>query len=595
MEIQPPIDSNWSAIIRMSEVPDSPGLFVLGSFARRVTVYSQQVRALNLADALAGLGYLDTTTTVAVIGAGFGGITIAAALAKMGVEVHTFEKESTSLHLQRNCATRFIHPHNYDWPKTKLEQAEANLPFLSWKADMADEVAKAVGAEWEKMGPPAERRHWDITIKSIQSVKNGWELEWEEKKTSGNRGTFSLVVLAVGFGTEKDEIKLDSGTTYAYWADLPFAQRSTQDHEWFVSGAGDGALTDAIRLCFLNRNHAEALQAVVDAIVQTHGSGFIVHLCERVDNKVAGPELFKGLNFVAIANRLSLRDRPIKLNASEESIFGSAGKPAKASVLNRLIVWMLIKVKRITLVKGKIVPGGITGARGAYSVTIINEGKNRTVKPEEVLVRHGPVPALAAISKLNTRLSDSLEELAWAWEDLYKNPDESDPTLYPIAKSLQFGRERISPDFWDCPALLIYSNQVVSDSHTCDALYNAVKAVLNQRRIRAQFKELLGLERDQYPLSMELPVLQAEDAVKDPRSLGAAVQGLCRSPLVLVDVSQATPELCFLLGIRAAVRRGGDHNVPQRKDDARFLVSAAFQSARDQSNGNPGIVWCHGV
>jgi NADPH-dependent 2,4-dienoyl-CoA reductase/sulfur reductase-like enzyme len=84
-----PIDEQWTNVLRLTEVPDLAGLFILGSFAERVTVYSQQVRAINLVDALAGLGRLTPATRVAVIGAGFGGLTASAALARLGLHAVT--------------------------------------------------------------------------------------------------------------------------------------------------------------------------------------------------------------------------------------------------------------------------------------------------------------------------------------------------------------------------------------------------------------------------------------------------------------------------------------------------------------------------
>ena len=63
------------------------GFYVLGSFARSVTVYSQQVRAIGLIDAMLGLGKLRHDSKVAVIGGGIAGTTAAAALVKVGVAV----------------------------------------------------------------------------------------------------------------------------------------------------------------------------------------------------------------------------------------------------------------------------------------------------------------------------------------------------------------------------------------------------------------------------------------------------------------------------------------------------------------------------
>ena len=49
------------------------GVYVLGSSERRVTIYAQQVRALNLAWALNELSLLNRGTRIAVVGAGAGG------------------------------------------------------------------------------------------------------------------------------------------------------------------------------------------------------------------------------------------------------------------------------------------------------------------------------------------------------------------------------------------------------------------------------------------------------------------------------------------------------------------------------------------
>lgn len=76
------LDEAWQKVLGLLELPNHRGLFLLGNFARRVTVYSQQVRALNLVDSLAGLGRISPQSNVAVVGAGMGGLTVSAALAQ---------------------------------------------------------------------------------------------------------------------------------------------------------------------------------------------------------------------------------------------------------------------------------------------------------------------------------------------------------------------------------------------------------------------------------------------------------------------------------------------------------------------------------
>jgi NADPH-dependent 2,4-dienoyl-CoA reductase/sulfur reductase-like enzyme len=88
-------------------LPNHP-LYLVGVFARGVTVYSQQIRAFNLTWALVEQRILncklkeDASDTgklasLAIIGGGFAGLTAAAALIKKGVhaEITIFEQRDT--------------------------------------------------------------------------------------------------------------------------------------------------------------------------------------------------------------------------------------------------------------------------------------------------------------------------------------------------------------------------------------------------------------------------------------------------------------------------------------------------------------------
>jgi len=136
-------------LLQTMAVPSYPGVFVLGSFARYVTVYSQQVRALNLIDALCRRGMLSRHTRVAVIGGGVAGLTAAAGAAVLGAPVRLYERAAKPLRLQRNCGHRWLHPHLYDWPERESDSREAGLPLLTWEAGWAQDVAKRIEAQWD--------------------------------------------------------------------------------------------------------------------------------------------------------------------------------------------------------------------------------------------------------------------------------------------------------------------------------------------------------------------------------------------------------------------------------------------------------------
>src|SRR5262245_20301024 len=91
-------------------------LFVLGCFERRVTLYSQQGRALKLVEALGRMKELGAGTPVAVVGGGVAGLTFAAGAARRGAQVTVLEKEERLLPLLKRDPNRWLHPRVYDWP-----------------------------------------------------------------------------------------------------------------------------------------------------------------------------------------------------------------------------------------------------------------------------------------------------------------------------------------------------------------------------------------------------------------------------------------------------------------------------------------------
>src|SRR5262249_46548571 len=97
-------------------IPPGPALFTIGTMERRLTVLSQQIRALNLIEALASVGGLRPSSTVAVVGAGAAGLTAALAADRHGAQVIVLEKGTDPMPLLSGCDHRLLHPHLYDWP-----------------------------------------------------------------------------------------------------------------------------------------------------------------------------------------------------------------------------------------------------------------------------------------------------------------------------------------------------------------------------------------------------------------------------------------------------------------------------------------------
>ncbi|EPX57567.1 hypothetical protein D187_004916 [Cystobacter fuscus DSM 2262] len=256
-------------ILRHMGVPEEPGLYVLGCFERRVTLLSQQVRALNLVYALCERNLLLPEGRVCVIGGGAAGMTVAAAAARRGGRVVLLEQRSELLSLFGGNHSRFLHPYIYDWPEEHrgrpegVHPEEAGLPLLSWTANQAGKVARELKQAWDALPESANirvipnARHIKIGKRQGQSRSVSWNAP------GFNPEDFELVVLAVGFGLEREKQGLD---WQSYWRDDHLHQEVLDGRRrHLISGCGDGGLVDLLRVK-LNRFQHET---VVDELLSS--------------------------------------------------------------------------------------------------------------------------------------------------------------------------------------------------------------------------------------------------------------------------------------------------------------------------------------
>ena len=258
-------------------------LFTVGTYDVGITVHSQQVRALNLAWSLVETRTLVTEADVegesgsskperakepqrvAIIGGGFAGLTLAAALIKKGFsgQISLFERRDALLPLQQGSDARWLHPRIYDWPAKGSELISAALPLLNWTAGRASDVVVQVLKEWQQIVDSVPGKI-DIFCNAHHLQIHGGEhgkplrLEWvadkqgarspeRERLTNsvpvGASGDFDFVILSVGFGLEKER-------ALSYWRNETLAQPNLGKGRvsYIVSGQGDGAFIDLLRL-----------------------------------------------------------------------------------------------------------------------------------------------------------------------------------------------------------------------------------------------------------------------------------------------------------------------------------------------------------
>lgn len=253
---RPPIFPDAEAFLDATRALNyaGPVHVVGGRGERRVTLFSQQCRALNIAAALHSVwGDATDSKSVAVIGAGASGITAATALKALGANVNVFEIAATPLHAQRASRARFLHPRLFTWPEIHWDSSEAGLPIGDWTADCADEVRNQILRE---VGP--------IEIDFCREVVNVYDAS-QPRVRFRNLGAlkqdeyvFDAVLVATGFPME---VKPDLAHVHggSYWHAVETLDRKAGTIR--VAGDGDGALTELIMI-LLDRYGHEVVEAL---------------------------------------------------------------------------------------------------------------------------------------------------------------------------------------------------------------------------------------------------------------------------------------------------------------------------------------------
>lgn len=327
--------------------------FVIGTFDHKKTIATQQKRAAVLALA-STLSSDNNDLRVAVVGAGFAGITCTSTLLKLGHRVTLFEQKDRLLPVQARCSSTYIHPNLYDWPGVDLSES-FKISGLSWRAGYCNQVTSSALKSFNaicKQHSDSYREHYSVKILDIEDIEaDQYELV---SSTGRSYGPFDLVFFAVGFGSEKQSLL--GNRIRGYWdtSGLDYIHGiEAQPDEVLVSGSGDGGLIAVLNCAFRDFEHAslyelasallgdqetEVFQTAESRIKAAVNAGNPISI-SRCYDEVFGHRFG---DWKSILSPLISRETRVTFNSKARGIFS----PGSAAV-NRLLVYALLRTELI--------------------------------------------------------------------------------------------------------------------------------------------------------------------------------------------------------------------------------------------------------
>ena len=391
-------NSSQAACIEIARIPKRVGLYFVGPFCPRITFYSQQVRALQLARALHAQKFIASNQTVAVVGAGAAGVTLATALAMLDYNVTLYDRAADILWLQ-SASSRLLHPHIYEWPRLGSLDERAGLPFLDWTAGPGKDVVADLRAQFQELRARLPNLLFDHghDLKSLVEVAGEWQLTFDAGKNVVRKPDH--VVLTMGFGDERpcgDIVPED------YWAQGAIGTRATEAVAvnavpYVVSGNGDGALTVALSLLIRDFEHDKFTRTFLeyfsrDQLRQAANLAFSGKAFEEDAEPDLRNHVLPVLEQYSAIDKLRQKlrtDRKLTLNAN-----GPLFAAEKASQLNQCMVLALIaaaEAAAIPIVRSSgYVSACIRSTDGVVlsGTTVAGHGDDTVYK--HAILRHGP-------------------------------------------------------------------------------------------------------------------------------------------------------------------------------------------------------------
>ncbi|AZZ36404.1 hypothetical protein CIK05_06230 [Bdellovibrio sp. qaytius] len=360
------------------QVNGCPLIFHLGCRESRITINDQQKRAFAMVQALFSAKKIKKGSRIAVVGAGFAGLTVAAAAAIRECVVTIYDKAELPLSTQRGAIHRWIHPNIFDWPKVGWQRESTELPLLNWKAALANDVVQRIDVQWGLVcARYSVNKRFSTQVLKVESFSEKPRLH-----TKDTDEEFDLILLAVGFGREQDGSYWNTDDTHQL--NLTTDKKGT----YLISGFGDSGLIDTLRACYLNFSH-EKLHKLFSSPEMADLQKQLTDIDDRINNKTLSEHLLE-LEYSQIAVPLKIKNAIISETKSNVTVKlnGRSATPfnTRSMILNRFLVHLLIRYDLVQYIAGEI-KSTIVQDSGLIKV-VFND--NRSIEVDELIMRRGP-------------------------------------------------------------------------------------------------------------------------------------------------------------------------------------------------------------
>jgi hypothetical protein len=256
-------------------------IYFIGPYGRRISFAFQQRRAFNTVWALHEIKEIEEGTSVAVIGAGLCGVTVAAALLSKRCLVSIYDRFPGVLEFQSRATHRFVHPTINLWPEKEIFPTTC-FPFFDWFESICSVNMVRLKQEWKDYFQRRVHEVLEANVTSIEydTASNGVKV-FAEGHGVPPMAEYEVAIVATGFGIEDSVV---GATSLGYWEPDFLSERAEKADDIVVSGIGDGGLIDALRA--VHKNFADG-RLVIKLARQLTDSGVAARV-ERAEKQVAG-------------------------------------------------------------------------------------------------------------------------------------------------------------------------------------------------------------------------------------------------------------------------------------------------------------------